>query len=168
MLIRRKTSRVSHARGFTLIEVLIVIAIIVALAGLVGVALFSKQKDAKIGLCQADMGSLKAALKTFRLKFDRWPTDDEGLEALWNVEKLQDEGDKAKWTKELESPLPNDRWGTAWGYRQVSEHGDTDTFDLWSFGPDKEEGTPDDIVSWIKDDSETGSSSAPSGESTKK
>lgn len=160
----RRIGSVARSRGFTLIEVLIVIAIIVALAGLVGVALFSKQKDAKIGLCQADMGTIKSALRNFRLKYDRWPSEDEGLEVLWNVEKLQDEADRAKWSKELESPMPNDRWGNPWGYRDVSEHGDEDTFDLWSNGPDKEEGSDDDIVSWTKED-EAGaeSTSAPSG-----
>jgi len=163
---RRFTAR----SAFTLIEVLIVIAIIVALTGLVGLALFSKQKEAKTGLAQADLSNIGTALKSFRVKYDRWPTDTEGLEVLWNKEKLDPDADVAKWSKELEKPMPLDRWGQAWNYRPVGEHGDEDTFDLWSNGPDKEDGTADDIVSWIKDDADTGgtgTSGAPPGGSGK-
>jgi len=146
---RRWTAR----SAFTLIEVLIVIAIIVALTGLVGLALFSKQKEAKTGLAQADLNTIKTAMRSFRVKYDRWPTDTEGLEVLWNKEKLDPDADQSKWSKELEKAMPVDRWGQAWNYLPVSEHGDEDTFDLWSNGPDREEGTEDDIVSWEKDDS---------------
>jgi len=156
---RRWTAR----SAFTLIEVLIVIAIIVALTGLVGLALFSKQKEAKTGLAQADLNTISAAMKSFRLKYERWPTDTEGIEVLWNKEKLDPDADQSKWSKELQKPMPMDRWGEPWNYRPVSEHGDDDEFDLWSNGPDKEEGTPDDIVSWDKtqDGADGSSSTAP-------
>jgi len=147
--------------GFTLIEVLIVIAIVVALSGLVGIALFSKQKEAKVGLAKTDLRTIESGLKQFRVKFDRYPTDEEGVEVLWNKEKLDADADAAKWTKELEKPMKADQWGTPWSYRQKSDHGDEDTFDLWSFGPDKQEGGDDDIVSWTDSDSE--SSSGPTG-----
>lgn len=143
--------------AFTLIEVLIVIAIIVALTGLVGLALFSKQKEAKTGLAQADLNNIKTALGSFRVKYDRWPTETEGIEVLWNKEKLDPDADAAKWSKELEKSMPVDRWGRPWNYRPTSEHGDEDTFDLWSNGPDGEDGTTDDIVSWEKEDTGAGS-----------
>lgn len=148
--IRRK----ARGRGFTLIEVLIVIAIIVALGGLVAVNLLGKKKDAKIGLAKTDLNTLRLALKGFNLKYDRFPTDDEGLEVLWNKEKLDADADQSKWSKELESSMPNDQWGKPWGYRQTSEHGDEENFDLWSNGPDGEEGTEDDITSWPKEDAD--------------
>ena len=78
---------------------------------------------------------------------DRYPTDDEGLEILWNKEKMQDEEEAKKWRKLLEQPMPNDRFGNPWGYRQASENGDEDKYDLWSPGRDKQEGTADDIRS---------------------
>ncbi len=143
--------------GFTLIEVLIVIAIVVALSGLVGIALFSKQKEAKVGLAKTDLKTIESALKQFRVKFDRYPTDEEGVEVLWNKEKLDADADATKWTKELEKPMKADQWGTPWNYRQKSDHGDEDSFDLWSFGPDKQEGGDDDIVSWTESDSESSS-----------
>jgi len=143
-------SLAARRSGFTLIEVLIVIAIVVALSGLVGIALFSKQKEAKVGLAKTDLRTIESALKQFRVKFDRYPTDEEGVEVLWNKEKLDADADATKWTKELEKPMKTDQWGTPWNYRQKSDHGDEDSFDLWSFGPDKQEGGDDDIVSWTE------------------
>lgn len=147
-----KTRRRARGRGFTLIEILIVIAIIVALGGLVAVNLLGKKKDAKIGLAKTDLNTLRMGLKGFSVKYDRFPTDEEGLEVLWSKDKLDSEADQTKWAKELESPMPNDQWGKPWGYRQKSEHGEEDSFDLWSNGPDGEEGTEDDITSWPKED----------------
>jgi hypothetical protein len=60
--------------------------------------------------------------------------------------------------------MPNDRFGNAWGYRQVSEHGEEDKYDLWSAGRDKQEGTGDDINSW-KSDEASGAGSGASGAS---
>ena len=71
-LLRRRTRRAA----FTLIEILIVIAIIVALGGLVAVGLLGKKKQAKVGLAQADMNTLKQALKSFHLNYERFPTEE--------------------------------------------------------------------------------------------
>ncbi|GMV27378.1 MAG: hypothetical protein AMXMBFR58_34090 [Phycisphaerae bacterium] len=139
--------------GFTLIELLIVIAIIAALGGLVTVAVLGRKKEATAKLAETDLNSLKSGMKQFFLVYERFPTDDEGVEVLWNKEKLSPDADASKWHKFMEEPMPTDRWGTPWGYRQVSETGDEENFDLWSFGPDKQEGTDDDIKSW-KDESE--------------
>jgi general secretion pathway protein G len=150
-------------RAFTLIEVMIVIAIILALSALVGVALFSRQKEAKSSLAQIDMNTIKKGLQQFYLDYDRFPTDEEGLAVLWSKESLSAEGDQGKWKKYLEEPMPNDRWGRAWGYRQTSEHGDDTKYDLWSFGPDGQEGTDDDITSWPKEGSESGAAPTSTG-----
>jgi hypothetical protein len=58
--------------------------------------------------------------------------------------------------------MPNDRFGNPWGYRQASENGDEDKYDLWSPGRDKQEGTADDINSW-KSDEGSGSGGSGSG-----
>lgn len=158
----RRTTR-PRARAFTLIEVMIVIAIILALSGLIGVALFSRQKEAKSSLAQTDMNTIKQSLKLFYLDFDRFPTDEEGLAVLWAKDALSAEADQTKWKKYLDSEMPNDRWGKPWGYRQISEHGDETTYDLWSMGPDGQEGTEDDIVTWKKDTDESSSSSSGTG-----
>ena len=136
--------------AFTLIEVMIVIVIILALSGIVGVALFSRKDEATEKLARIDLNTVKSALKMFRLDYDRWPTEDEGLEVLWSAEALDPESDETKWHKYLEEPMPTDRWGNEWGYHEVSDYGDESMYDLWSNGPDAEEGTDDDITSWTE------------------
>jgi general secretion pathway protein G len=154
--------RARRRAGFTLIELLIVIAIIVAIGGLVTVSLVGRKKEANAQLAQQDINTLKQALRMFNVTYDRYPTDEEGVEVLWDKEKLDPDADAAKWKKFLEEPMASDRWGSPWGYRQVSEHGDQDTFDLWSPGPDKQEGTEDDVKTW-KDDAEGMPSDASGG-----
>lgn len=135
-------------RGFTLIEVMIVILIVLALGGVVGYALLGTRDKAEQDIGRVQLDQFKSALKMFRVAHGRYPTDDEGLRVLWDKGALADENDARNWTALMDQPLPNDRWGTPWGYRQKSEHGDETMYDLWSFGPDKQEGTSDDITSW--------------------
>ena len=156
----RRTLR--RRSAFTLIEVMIVILIVLALGGLVAYNLMGTKEDAENKLCKIDMNTLEQALKQFRFDHGRYPTDDEGLEVLWNKEKMQDEEEAKKWRKLLEQPMPNDRFGNPWGYRQASENGDEDKYDLWSPGRDKQEGTADDINSW-KSDEGSGSGGSGSG-----
>ena len=128
------------------------IAIVLALSGLVTMALFKQRDAAKVDLARTDMNSLKGALDLFRLDFDRYPTDEEGLAVLWDRNALSSEDEAGKWKGYLKEPMPNDRWGTPWGYRQQSEFGDETRYDLWSNGPDKEEGSDDDIRSWTEEE----------------
>ena len=67
---------------------------------------------------------------------------------LWSSANLENPEDEDKWSSFMTDPSPTDQWGSEWGYRQMSEYGDESKFDLWSYGPDKEEGTEDDITSW--------------------
>jgi general secretion pathway protein G len=135
-------------RGFTLIEVMIVILIVLALGGVVGYALLGTRDKAEQDIGRVQLDQFRSALKMFRVAHGRYPTDEEGLRVLWDKTALTDENDARNWTALMDQPLPNDRWGTPWGYRQKSEHGDETMYDLWSFGPDKQEGTSDDITSW--------------------
>jgi general secretion pathway protein G len=164
---RKSTRMFAAARhGFTLIEVMIVILIVLALGGLVAYNLLGTKEDAENKLCKIDMNTLEQALKQYRFDHGRYPTDDEGLEVLWNKEKLQDEEEAKKWRKLLEQPMAKDRFGNEWGYRQVSEHGEEDKYDLWSYGRDKQEGTADDINSWKSEEGTGGNSgTTPSGNS---
>ena len=152
--------------GFTLAEVMIVIAIILALASLIGIAVFNRFGEAQENITKIQMKMVEDALKSFRFDFNRYPTDEEGVSVLWSSVNLENPEDEDKWSPYLESPSPNDQWNTPWGYRQISEYGDESTYDLWSFGPDGEEDTDDDITSWS--DAEGGEDSfdfesAPSG-----
>lgn len=131
-------------RGFTLIELMIVIAIILALGGLVSVAVFARRDQAKADLVRSDLNTIKQALKLFRLDYERWPSDTEGLRVLWDKAALDPESDTAKWRGYLEEPMPSDKWGHEWGYLPESEEVEG-MYDLWSNGPDGEEGTEDDV-----------------------
>lgn len=155
----RKLSVSRGRAGFTLIEVMIVIAILLALGGMVGFVLWQRQKEANVKITKLNIQNLKRGVEQFRMDFDRWPTDEEGLAVLWSKDTLGADADQTKWKKILSEPLTADYWGTAWGYRAEGEqNGDPEMFEIWSFGPDKEEGTEDDITSWKKD-GEAGSGS---------
>lgn len=139
-------------RGFTLIEVLIVLAIVLALTAIVGVAVFGRQDQAKADLAEIDLNNIKRALRGFRADFGQYPTDEEGIAVLWDSELLDPERDTNAYLSGgyLEEPITEDAWGNEWNYRAESEYGDE--YDLWSNGPDGEEGTEDDIVSWNPED----------------
>lgn len=132
--------------GFTLIEVLIVIAIVLTLSGLVGVALFQRRDEAKVDLTKTDMNTLKSAMQQFYLHFERYPTTEEGVSVLWDKSQLDDPELEDKWGGYLSAPLEKDKWGNEWGYEQLSYN----SYRLWSVGPDGEEDTDDDIVISVK------------------
>ncbi|MBC7835684.1 MAG: type II secretion system major pseudopilin GspG [Phycisphaerales bacterium] len=148
------------ARGFTLIEVMVVIAILLAIVGLVAVNVIGRKKDASVGTTQIQLKTLKSALDTFFADFDRYPTDEEGLTVLWNKTTMAEE-DQAKWKGYMSEPVPTDTWSSAWGYRQTGERAPEGKFDLWSNGPDKQEGTDDDIHVWKTAADDEGMSDTP-------
>lgn len=150
------THRSTHAsvrRAFSLIEVMIVLAIILVIAGLVSVTVFGRRDQADADVTRVNLNTLGDALAAFRFDFRRYPTDDEGLAVLWDKSKLDPEADASLWSSYLEAPLDKDAWGKQWGYAQQSESYEPDEenpvsvppFDLWSYGPDGEDGTEDDI-----------------------
>ena len=131
--------------GFTLIELLVVIIIIGLLSAFVAPRFFGRIDKAKVRTAKAqiEMG-LGAALDSFRLDYGRYPTTDEGLNALREKpEELED------WSGPiLPKPVPLDPWGKPYIYRCPGEHGE---YDLFSYGRDGEEGgegIDKDIVSW--------------------
>ena len=162
---QRKPSRIrvaSRRRAFTRIEVMIAIAIVVALIAIVGINVIGQRDTANVGQTKIQMNNIENAMQDFYLAFNRFPSEDEGIEALWNLEAVavETEEDEAKWRRFLEKPTPNDLWGSPWGYRAESEFGLR--YDLWSNGPDGEEGTDDDITNWTADDEAGGFGAPPS------
>jgi general secretion pathway protein G len=147
--------------GFTLLEVMIVIVIILAILGFVGANLMGQRDKANVNLVKAQMLQLKQSLMNFKNDFDRYPTDEEGLKVLWDKTSMPEE-EQAKWTTAYTSePIATDKWGNAWGYRQTGEKAPTGWFDLWSIGPDKQDGTADDINLWEGKTGEADSNGAP-------
>lgn len=153
-------TRAARARGFTLIEVMIVIAIVLALSAIVGVAVLGRREQADVSLTQTKLNNIKSALKFFKVDFGRYPSEEEGLTVLWDKEKLDPDADVNKYSKDgyMEDATPNDQWGNPWGYRFPSTREDETQYDLWSYGPngEDEDGDGDDITSWRKDDTSDG------------
>lgn len=147
--------RAARSRGgFTLIEVMIVLAIVLALGTIVGLAVLSKRDQANVDLAKTDMTRLDSGLKWFYFQYNRYPTDEEGLAVLWSSETLDPELDASTWKAQLDKALPKDRWGNEWMYQQQRDD-DASKYALWSVGPDGEDGTDDDLKAW-SDDEESG------------
>jgi len=139
--------RLEHMRnnsGFTLVELLVVMIIIGLLAALVGPRFIRQEEKAKIKATQAQIELLGTALDTFRLDVGRYPTSEEGLQAL-----RQNPGGLERWDGPyLKKAVPLDPWGKAYVYRSPGEHG---SFDILSYGADGVsggEGDNRDITSW--------------------
>ena len=160
---RMSTRRAAAAgRGFTLLEVMIVIVIILAIAGLVTWNLLGTKQEATKGTVQMQLSQIKTALNAFYITYDRFPTDEEGLAVLWEKTAMSEE-DQGKWRAFMDEPLPKDTWGSTWGYKAQGEKSPAGKFDLWSWGPDRQDGTDDDISVWKQtgDAGSSGGSSAP-------
>ncbi len=140
----RRSGKV-NSFGFTLIELLVVLVILGLLAGLVGPQVINYLGGAKSDSTQLQIRDLVASLDLYRLDVGRYPSTEEGLQALveappgvsnWNGPYLR------------KKQVPKDSWGNEYHYRAPGEHG---SFDLYSLGADNAEGGEDenkDLVSW--------------------
>lgn len=131
-------------RGFTLIELLIVMVILGLLAALVGPRMFGKVGSSKAKAAKAQISLFETALDTYRLDVGKYPTTEQGLEALRTKPS-----DVEKWDGPyLPKEIPVDPWGKPYVYRSPGEHGE---FDIISYGADGRaggEGEDADVVSW--------------------
>ncbi len=134
-------------KGFTLIELLVVMVILGLLAALVAPKFFGKISDSKIKTAKTQIELFGGALDSFYLDAGRYPTTEEGLQAL--IEKpagMEDSEWKGPYLpKEV---IPKDPWGNEYVYKSPGEHG---RYDLLSKGADGEiggTGDGEDIVSW--------------------
>ena len=119
----------ARACGFTLLELLVVVVIIGLLASFVGPRLFDRVFKAEQTTAKAQMQAFSRALDQYRLDVGRYPTTEQGLNAL-----LTRPGDEPKWNGPyLQNAVPLDPWGKAYVYRSPGEKGD---YDIVSYGKD--------------------------------
>ncbi|HWU35243.1 MAG TPA: type II secretion system major pseudopilin GspG [Methylovorus sp.] len=132
------------SRGFTLLELLVVMVIIGLLAGYVGPKYFAQIGKSEVKTAKAQIDALGKALDQYRLDTGHYPTTEQGLAALNGAPS-----DEPKWQGPyLQKTVPNDPWGKPYQYKYPGEHGE---FDLWSFGKDGQAGGNDefaDVVNW--------------------
>jgi len=140
-----KDNTINPSRGFTLVELLVVMMILGLLASVVGPKVMKYVGDSKSKTARMQIEDLSASLDLFLLDNGRYPTTEEGLPALvtatqnlqtWNGPYLK------------KTVIPNDPWGRAYEYRAPGEHG---AFDLYSLGADNAaggDGESKDITSW--------------------
>jgi general secretion pathway protein G len=175
--VRQKVVR----RGFTLTELLIVMAILVLLVSLIGPRLLGSKQKADINAVKTQIGMFQSALERYAVDMNKFPSTEEGLVALvappgsdGGGGSSSDTGGTGAGSSETggsdssggtwDGPyiktekLPVDPWGKAYAYEYPPTHNKINVPDIWSFGPDGQENTEDDIVSWTGDGGEGSSS----------
>ncbi len=143
----RRMARRRKRAGFTLMEVLLVMVIIVMLGAFVGVAIKNAQGQANINAAKAQIQQFTQPLEMYRLNTNSYPQTSDGLTAL-----LSPPGSLANQTKWQgpyidKSEIPVDPWDNPYQYSSPGSR-NPDSFDIWSFGPDGADGTADDIGNW--------------------
>lgn len=137
--------RATLHRGFTLIELMVVLVIIGVLAALIVPNVLDRADDARVTAARTDITNISQALKLYRLDNQRYPTAEQGLQAL--VAKPTAGPVPNNWKPYLEK-LPNDPWGRPYQYLSPGIKG---AIDVMSFGADGQsggEGKDADIGSW--------------------
>ncbi|MDD2541658.1 MAG: type II secretion system major pseudopilin GspG [Desulfuromonadaceae bacterium] len=140
---------VKNKKGFTLIEIMVVIVILALLAALVAPKLMGRADDAKITDAHVQIKNIETALKLYKLDNGNYPTTEQGLSALVTKptvgvipKNYKEEGYLEKKT------VPKDPWGNDYLYLSPGEHGDYDLYSYGSDGAKGGEGKNADITSW--------------------
>jgi general secretion pathway protein G len=137
--------KAKQQRGFTLIELMVVLAIIGILAALVVPNVLGRADDARITAARTDVGNLSQALKLYKLDNQRFPTAEQGLQAL--VVRPSAEPVPSNWKSYLDK-LPADPWGRPYQYLNPGLKGEVDVMSWGADGKSGGDGANADIGSW--------------------
>jgi general secretion pathway protein G len=143
MMDRRTREIYARTRGFTLVELLLVLVILAVLAAVVVPKFTKRSEQARTTAATTDISNLGTALDAFEIDTGRYPTSDEGLRAL-----IEAPANAKDWKGPyLKRAVANDPWGNLYVYRAPGQN-NASGYDLYSFGPDGQEGGGDDIDNW--------------------
>ena len=134
-------------RGFTLIEMMVVIVIMGVLAALIVPKVMNRPDEARIVAAKQDIAALSQALKLYRLDNRRYPTTEQGLQALVQKPTIAPIPDNWKTGGYLER-LPKDPWGAPYQYLAPGVHGEIDVFSFGGDGQAGGEGSDADVGNW--------------------
>ncbi len=148
-VVQNAAKRMSNQRGFSFIEIMIVVIIIGFLASIVGPQIIGRVGKAKQVTAQSQLTNIKLALEQYYLDCGSYPSSEQGLGAL--VENPGDSSVVNKWTGPyISKAVPKDPWGYDYHYTCPGEHS-TEGYDLYSLGSDNQEGGSGentDITNW--------------------
>lgn len=130
-------------KGFTLIELLLVMVILSVLATVVVPKFTRRSEQARIVAAQTSVANLEVAIEAFEIDTGRYPTTEESLQALVSGPPLLED-----WRGPyIRRGVPVDPWGNEYVYKCPGDH-NVNSYDLYSYGPDRQEGGGDDIDNW--------------------
>jgi general secretion pathway protein G len=132
-------------RGFTLIEIMVVLVIIGVLAALIAPNVLDRAADAKVTAARTDVNNLVQALKLYKLDNQRYPSTEQGLEAL--VRRPTAGTNPPNWKPYLDK-LPRDPWGQPYQFLNPGVKGEIDVFSFGADGKPGGEGNDADVGSW--------------------
>jgi general secretion pathway protein G len=135
------------ARGFTLIEILVVVVILGILAAIVVPKVMERPGEARVVRAQQDIRGIASALGLYKLDNFVYPTTAQGLDAL--VNKPSGQPDAPNWKGYLDN-LPKDPWGRPYQYQSPGQHGPFDVFTWGADGKPGGEGEAADVGNWTE------------------
>jgi general secretion pathway protein G len=141
-----RSYRSRHRRGFTLMEVLLVLVILAVLGSLAALSYDAIRRRADIDAAKSQVGLFKTPIQMYQMAIGSYPATTQGLDALRSAPG--DLPNPGKWDGPyLDSPIPLDPWDKPYQYVSPGSH-NPDGYDVWSLGPDGVNGTEDDIGNW--------------------
>lgn len=143
---RRNRKLGQRRRGFTLLEVLLVVGILVALAAIALPNLIGVQEGAMKDEAKIKVNSLENALNTYKIHTGSFPAGDQGMTALESPPNPAPENWRGPYLKGVNQL--RDPWGAPYNYQYPGTRNSAGP-DVWSNGPDRQSGTSDDIGNWV-------------------